>query len=135
MWKKISAFLSLGLVLAVAPMAAIAQQTQAPTTPPAEGYYYRHGPWPMMWADGYGYGWHSWWWMFPMMLLFVLLIGGALFFFSHAMSRRGGWRADHHWDDPTLSALKILNERFARGEIQREEFEEKKAALLFGGRR
>src|SRR4051794_18082169 len=111
MWKKISAFLSLGLVLAVAPIAAIAQQTQAPTTSPPEGYYYRPGPWTMMGTDGYGYGygWH-YWWMFPMMLMFMLLIGGAVFYLSHAMSRRGGGRADAQWDDPAASALKILNE-------------------------
>jgi uncharacterized membrane protein len=31
--------------------------------------------------------------------------------------------------DPTLSALQILNERFARGEMQKPEYEEKKASI------
>ena len=34
--------------------------------------------------------------------------------------------------DPTHSALQILNERFARGEIEKDEYEAKKAAILSG---
>jgi uncharacterized membrane protein len=37
------------------------------------------------------------------------------------------------WGDPSHSALQILNERFARSEIQKEEYTEKKGALLSGG--
>jgi uncharacterized membrane protein len=32
--------------------------------------------------------------------------------------------------DPTQSALQILNERYAKGEIQKPEYEERKAAIL-----
>jgi uncharacterized membrane protein len=39
------------------------------------------------------------------------------------------------WGDPTYSALQILNERFAKGEIQKQEYEERKAAILSGGPR
>jgi uncharacterized membrane protein len=35
--------------------------------------------------------------------------------------------------DPSHSALQILNERFARGEIQKDEYAEKKAAIVSGG--
>jgi uncharacterized membrane protein len=35
--------------------------------------------------------------------------------------------------DPSHSALQILNERYARGEIQKDEYTEKKAAILSGG--
>ena len=38
------------------------------------------------------------------------------------------------WSDPTHSALQILNERFARGEVQKDEYSEKKAAILSGTR-
>ena len=37
--------------------------------------------------------------------------------------------------DPSHSALHILNERYARGEIQKDEYAEKKAAILSGGPR
>jgi uncharacterized membrane protein len=37
------------------------------------------------------------------------------------------------WCGPSHSALQILNDRFARGEIQKAEYEEKKVAILSGG--
>jgi len=37
------------------------------------------------------------------------------------------------WGDPSHSAVQILNERLARGEIQKEEYADKKAALLSSG--
>lgn len=37
--------------------------------------------------------------------------------------------------DPAYAALQILNERFVRGEIQKPEYEEKKAAILSTGQR
>jgi putative membrane protein len=74
------------------------------------------GPW-HMWS-GWGFGW-----IFP---LFMLVFFGLCVFFmmsrhSH-FGRREGTSAD--------SALRILRERFARGEINKDEFEEKKATLL-----
>jgi uncharacterized membrane protein len=32
--------------------------------------------------------------------------------------------------DPTYSAMQILNERLAKGEIEKQEYEEKKATIL-----
>jgi uncharacterized membrane protein len=37
--------------------------------------------------------------------------------------------------DPSHSALQILGERFARGEIQKEEYDHKRATILSGGQR
>ncbi len=97
----------------------------------------RVGPWP---------GWHmhgpSFWWMFPMMMLFMFAIIAAIYF---ALRRhRGEWRPPWRWmsehpdarhlfedyqDATSESAVDILNKRYARGEIEKEEYEEKKAAI------
>jgi uncharacterized membrane protein len=69
------------------------------------------------------------------MFLFLVVIFGAIFFLMRGACGLGG---HHHWGppmtdrwrDPSYSALQILNERFAKGEIQKEEYAEKKAAIL-----
>lgn len=132
MLKKISTLPLLAFIVITEPFQAIAQQA-APQPPqdylPPHGYF-AHGPW-----GHYGYGGHFW--MFPLMIMFFLLICGAIFFFAH---RSGCCRGMHHWGsqshsmggDSTYSALQILNERFARGEIQKDEYADKKAAILSG---
>jgi uncharacterized membrane protein len=97
---------------------------------PAQPY---PGPWwhPMPWTP--------FWWIFPFMF-FVLMIVILIF-----MMRRGGmgcmWR-DRMMDrsefrdamtrsrgESSDTALEILNKRFARGEIDKQEYEEKKAVI------
>jgi putative membrane protein len=118
--------------LAYAPLQAIAQQAQVPTAPPS---YYGPGPWHM----AYGGPWHFW--LMPLLMIFFFLLVCAVMF----IVMRGAFG---HWGAPfdggpghmpdwfsggaTRSALQILNERFARGEIQKEEYAEKKTALLSG---
>jgi uncharacterized membrane protein len=117
--------------IASAPVQAIAQQVQVPTAPPS---YYGPGPW-HMWAYGV---WHFWW-MFPMMIFFFLLLCAVVFMF--ARSGFGHWGPfyggaghlpDRFSGDAARSAMQNLNERFARGEIQKEEYAEKKVTLLSG---
>ena len=136
MWKRLSAFLVLSFISATQALDAFAQQAPPQTSPP-QPQWYGPGPW-HMWNDGYG--WHSWW-MGPMMMLIMLLICLAVFslLFGHRPwaggMHRGGppWHmGDRSWSPPTHSALQILNERFARGEIQKDEYEDKKAAILAG---
>ncbi len=125
MLKKISAFATLTAIVFIDSLQAIAQQTQQPATPP-QGYYWP-GPW-HMWNDGYGW---PFWWIGPLMMFgFLLLVCVAVFFFGRGWGGHGTHRWGSH--DPSHSALQILSERFARGEIQKEEYAEKKAAILSG---
>ena len=80
--------------------------------------YYWTGPWHMMWGSA------GWGWMLPFLML--LLIGACIYL----MVRMGG--GHRHGDTGNASALRILSERFAKGEISRAEFEEKK--LVLGGK-
>ena len=126
---KIFAALPVAVSMALVPVFEVIAQTQQPTVP--QGYAWP-GPW-HMWGDGYG---APFWWMFPMMMLFFFIACAAIFFFARGICTGGS----HHWGprmsyDPSQSALQILNERFARGEIQKEEFGERKAAILSGGQR
>jgi len=122
----LSALATLVLLALVQPLPAWAQ----------ESYYGPHpawdwpGPW-HMWSSGWGF-----WWIFPLMVLFMIIVCVAMFLFGH---RWGGGHQHagpgRYWGDPASSALQILNERFARGEIQKDEYTEKKAAILSGGQR
>lgn len=133
MTLKLSASLTTTALTLFHPLLALAQQAQQPATPSQPPWYW-HGPWPM-WSDGWGF-----WWIFPLLfMLFMIIMCVAMFFFWH---RAGGVRhhwgpwgmmdRGHSWGDPTYSALQILNERFAKGEIQKQEYEEKKAVILPG---
>lgn len=89
-----------------------------------------------MWGGGWGF-----WWIFPMLMFLLFFVCFVVFFFvgrgMFGGHRHGGaWHmTDRSWGDPTFSALQLLNERYARGDIQKAEYEEKKAAILAGGPR
>lgn len=80
--------------------------------------------------------WGSWghWWFFPLFMMFTMAICIAFFFFMLRVGARYWGLAfgtrPSSMADPTVSAVRILNERFARGEIERAEYEEKKAIVL-----
>ena len=130
MLQKLLTSLMLCFVVIMHPLQAFAQQTQSPPVPqPPQGYYWP-APW-HMWGDGYG--WHFWW-MFPLMMLFMMLVCGAFIYLL--LSRHSG--GSHQWGpmdrqwNTGYSALEILDERYARGEIQKEEYQDRKAAILSG---
>ena len=122
MLNKLLAFPLLAVVAVMAPLQAMAQQTPSPAPE-----WYGPGPW-HMWGGGYGF----WWGPFFMLIVFALVIGAVVLLFGgrrHGLHSGGpGWGPDgrHHGH----SALEILGERFARGEIQKDEYEAKRKTIL-----
>jgi putative membrane protein len=97
-----------GLIAMTAALPALAQQTN--TVPPPD-YMYRHH------MHGGFLG--------PLLIILVILVLVALFM-------RFGFWGRHYGDRYHRSggALDILEERFARGEIDKAEFEEKRKLLM-----
>jgi putative membrane protein len=96
-----------------APAMALAQ--------PGPGWDWRGGPGPWHMWGGWGFGW-----IFPLLMI-VFMIALCVFLMSrvHWGHDRGPFHGYH-----AGSALQILSERFAKGEISKEEFEEKRAILV-----
>ncbi len=72
----------------------------------------------MMWNMGYGFAGFGWlfmliWWAVPILIIVVLV----------------RWISGNNGSDRHSSALKILRERYAKGEIDEKEFKEKKRNL------
>jgi putative membrane protein len=85
------------------------------------GYGWHMGPGMMGW--GYGMGWF---WTIIMVVFWIAVIVGIIFLIKWLVISTGaGGRAARLED----SALEILKRRYARGEINKEEFEEKKKDL------
>jgi putative membrane protein len=99
----------LASAIALMPPVALAQ----PSTPGP--YWDWPGPW-HMWGWGF-------WWVFPV-LMFVM-IGLCVYLMTRMFAGGHG----HTHGDTTSSALRLLNERFAKGEVSKEEFEEKRTLL------
>lgn len=94
------------------------------------GYYgdYGHGPYGMM-GYGYGAGWFGW---IFMVLFWVLVVIAFVVLIRWMMyGRRREWHGNGAGGDDGAdhSAMNILKERYAKGEINKEEFEEKKKDL------
>jgi putative membrane protein len=84
------------------------------------GYGWQHGPGMMDW--GYGMGWLG---TVLMAAFWIAVIVGIIFLIRWlVISARGS-----HTGGSEDSALEIIKRRYARGEINREEFEEKRRDL------
>ncbi len=89
---------------------------------PMMGNYgnYGYGPYGMM---GYGYGGSWLGWIF-MILFWVLLVIGLI-----VLIRWLAHGGRHGWHDHGHTAIGVLKERYAKGEIDKKEYEEKKKDL------
>ena len=112
---RIDSIIAGGTLLVLSALPALAQQSGATSSPPPD-YYYR----PHMW--GWGGGWHPGMFFGPLLSLIVIFCLVALF-------TRFGWWGHHGYRHRGGGALDILEERFARGEIDKAEFEEKRKTL------
>lgn len=78
----------------------------------------------MMWASG-------WWgpgpWMFPWMFIFPLIFLGVVLFVVLRVGSGSMCGGRRHRSDP--SAREILDRRYARGEISRDEYQHMKKDL------
>lgn len=78
----------------------------------------------MMWGD-YGWGWGMGFGMISVVLFWVLVILGIVILVKWI----AGGSSSASPPPPAKTALDILKERYARGEIDKQEFEEKKRDL------
>ena len=125
MATRLLVLLTSALLAAQSPL-AFAQRVQEVNSA-QHPYWDCPGPW-HMWSGGWGFGW-----IFPAFMLLMVVVG--VLFVVRAFGWAGSHRLPSHWGpgtsvDPSYTALQILNERFARGEIQKAEYEEKKATIL-----
>lgn len=87
---------------------------------PVEGYQ-GYGP-HMMWGDG----WAGWIFGPLMMLLVIAGIVAAVVIVARSVSHSGH---GSHGPEPGPAPLDILKQRFARGEIDKDEYEERRRVL------
>ena len=71
----------------------------------------------------------SFWWVIPivMMILCCVMMRGRK---GSVMCGFGPWNRDRYQKRAADSAIDILNKRYASGEINKEEYEEKKKTLI-----
>ncbi len=137
--KRLAAF-AVALVFAIAALPALAQQPPAPPNVPDAPYGYGHMMWGGPWG-GPGLGWHPFMIVGPIFALLAIIGIMAIFVWLVRWATRGypfHGHGFHHlhggcpWcggPGPGRAALDILEERFARGEIDKAEFEEKRKLL------
>ena len=83
--------------------------------------HYGYGQPPMMGYAGFGL----------LSFAFHVLVIVLIVWFIIALLRRRGPHGHRMWEMwESRSALQILNERFARGEINKEEYEDRKKVLM-----
>jgi putative membrane protein len=122
MKRLASAVTMCSILLAMASALAQQSQTPAPSEPPYGYYHMWGGPW----------GWHAGMMFGPTMMLLVIV---GIVAVVVLLVRSFGYGGHSYWQRPPgdfpyrRHALDILEERFAKGEINKEEFEEKRRLI------
>ena len=77
---------------------------------------------------GFGYGL---WWIFPLIMIGIMVLCFVMMRGSMgSMTCRPGFRkSGNHEKDASDSPLDTLNKRYVRGEVNKEEYEEKKGVI------
>jgi putative membrane protein len=105
---------------------AVAQEAPGPGNPPFYGYGH-------MWGRGWGGGWgDGWGWGAGMVLhpfLLILTLVGLVVVVQWIARLIAHGSIHHPGAGGRSRAMEILEERFARGEIGKDEFEEKRKAM------
>ncbi|MBI2736270.1 MAG: SHOCT domain-containing protein [Rhodospirillales bacterium] len=110
-------------ICAAAGMAAVLLPTWAWAQAPSDAEKYGYGP-HMMW----GGGWYGMIFGPLFMILVLAVIIAAVVFLVRWLG--GPWHGSAwHQAPPGRTSLDILKERFARGEIDKQEFEERRRVL------
>ncbi len=85
----------------------------------------------MMWDFGMMRGWGGWGWFGPFHFIIPLLFWALVITAVVVLVRRTtGWSGRPPWMERHPSGLDILEERYSRGEINRDEYLQKKHDLL-----
>ncbi len=86
----------------------------------------------MMWGRPFDamYGWGDWGWFGPFHLIVPLLFWSLIIAAVVFLVRRGfRWRDEQSIVGPRSAGLDVLEQRYARGEINRDEYLQKKADI------
>ena len=116
---SVPTFAAAGAAAALVPQGVWAQAQPEP-------YRYEYGQ-HMMWWDG---GWYGMIFGPLFMILMLAVVIAVVFLMVRWLGTPWQGTAPPHQVPPDQTALSILKERFARGEIDKAEFEERKRTLL-----